>query len=275
MKIFTDGLFKIGNTHNVCQDYVHHGQEFLPFCVVSDGCSGSKNSDIGSRILSHSFEQVMKLIGKEKIIDFPAKDLAAKVQSFAYGCIANLGVSEDALHATLLFAVVNQEENKLRVTMIGDGVLALKMKNSNEASVLKSDFSKDYPLYPSYLADKDLLEHYDLVNKKVGQEVTHQWISGEEPVDAKVNQDKYIYEIILPLDQVEWVMLASDGLDTFIESEIPNRPQSMEKLVIPNFKAIKTRQGEFVTRRINKMLYKEFSDFKHEDDLSVAGISII
>jgi hypothetical protein len=275
MKIFTDGLFKIGSAHNVCQDYVHHGQEFLPFCVISDGCSGSKNSDIGSRILSHSFEQVMKLIGKEKIINFPAKDLAAKVQSFAYSCIANLGVSKDSLHATLLFAVANQQDNRLRVTMIGDGVLALKMKGSDDASVLKSDFSKDYPIYPGYLNDKDLLEHYDLVNEKVDQKVTHEWIFGKAPANGKVNKDKYIYEIILPLDEVEWVMLASDGLDTFIESEFPNRSQDMKKLVIPNFKAIKTRQGEFVTRRINKMLYKEFSDFKHEDDLSVAGISIV
>jgi serine/threonine protein phosphatase PrpC len=275
MKIFTDGLFKIGSTHNVCEDYVHHGQEFLPFCVVSDGCSGSKNSDIGSRILAHSFEQVMKLIGKEKIINYPARKLAGRVQSYAYSNIANLGIPEDALHATLLFAVINPNEKKLRVTMIGDGVLALKMKDSNDSIVLKSDFSKDYPIYPGYFNNNELLKRYDLINEDEEQEVTHNWIVGKEPKNGKVSHDEYIYEIILPLDQVEWVMLASDGIDTFVEEEFPNRGQNTEKLVIPYFKDVKARQGAFVTRRINKMLGKELSDFKHEDDLSVAGISII
>lgn len=275
MKIFTDGLFKIGSTHNVCEDYVHHGQEFLPFCVVSDGCSGSKNSDIGSRILAHSFEQVMKLIGKEKIINYPARKLAGRVQSYACSNIANLGIPEDALHATLLFAVINPNEKKLRVTMIGDGVLALKMKDSNDSIVLKSDFSKDYPIYPGYFNNNELLKRYDLINEDEEQEVTHNWIVGKEPKNGKVSHDEYIYEIILPLDQVEWVMLASDGIDTFVEEEFPNRGQNTEKLVIPYFKDVKARQGAFVTRRINKMLGKELSDFKHEDDLSVAGISII
>lgn len=275
MKIYTDGLFKKGSTHTVCQDYVHHGQEFLPFCVVSDGCSGSKNSDIGSRILAHSFEQVMKLIGKDKIINYPARSLAARVQSYAYSNIANLGIAENSLYATLLFAVANQEDNELRVTIIGDGILALKLKNTNEAMVLKSDFSKDYPIYPGYFNNSELLNHFARINKEEEQEITHQWIVGKVPECAKVNNDEYIYEIVLPLDQVEWVMLASDGIETFVEEDFPNRAQNMEKLVIPYFKAIKARQGAFVTRRINKMLIKELSEFTHEDDLSVAGISII
>ena len=155
------------------------------------------------------------------------------MQSYAYSNIANLGIPEDALHATLLFAVANKDENKLRVTMIGDGVLALKMKDSEESVVLKSDFSKDYPIYPGYFNNEELLKRYQVINKQEAQEVTHNWIVGKEPVNGQVNNDEYIYEIILPLDQVEWIMLASDGIDTFVEEELPNRAQNMEKLVIP------------------------------------------
>jgi hypothetical protein len=275
MKVFTDGLFKIGSTHKVCQDYVHHGQDFLPFAVVSDGCSGSNNSDIGSRILAHSFEQVMKLIGREKIITYPAKSLAARVQSYAYSNIANLGIDESSLHATLLFAVANEEQNKLRVTMIGDGVFAYKLKSSDQPAIVKSDFSHDYPVYPGYFNNNELMHEYERVNLEVGQEVTHTWIQGSQPEGYLPNKCKYIFNIVLPLDEIEWAMLSSDGIDTFVGEAFPNEAQNTKDLVLPYFSAIKARQGEFVTRRINKMLNKELSGFIHEDDLSVAGISFI
>lgn len=275
MKIFTDGLFRIGSTHKVCQDYIHHGQDFLPFAVVSDGCSGSKNSDIGSRILAHSFEQVMKLIGKDNIINYPAKSLAARVQSYAYSNIANLGIDESSLHATLLFAVANQEQGKLRVTMIGDGFLAYKLKSQDAPHIIKSDFSHDYPVYPGYFNNSELMHEFERVNTEVGQNVTHEWLQGKSPEGYIPNKCKYIFNLILPLEEIEWVMLTSDGIGTFVDEAFPNAALNTEETVLPYFSGIKARQGEFVTRRINKMLTKELTGNIHEDDISVAGISFI
>lgn len=275
MKFFTDGLYRIGSTHKVCQDYVHHGQEFLPFAVVSDGCSGSKNSDIGSRILAHSLEQVMKLIGKDKVITYPAKSFAARVQSYAYSNIANLGIDESSLHATLLFTIANQEQNKLRVTMIGDGFLSYKLKNKDEAIIVKSDFSHDYPVYPGYFNNNELMHEYEKVNMEIGQRVTHEWIQGNKPDGYLPDKCKYIFNLILPLDQIEWITLTTDGIDTFVGKEIPNSAINTSEKVLPSLTSIKSRQGEFVTRRIHKMLTKELSDYKHEDDISIAGLSII
>lgn len=275
MKFFTDGLFKIGSTHKVCQDYIHHGQDFLPFAVVSDGCSGSKNSDIGSRILAHSFEQVMKLIGKDKIINYPAKTLAARVQSYAYSNIANLGIDESSLHATLLFAVANEEENRLRVTMIGDGIFAYKLKSSDKPAIVQSTFSHDYPAYPGYFNNSALMHEFEKVNLEINQVISHDWIQGEKPEGYVPDKCKYIFDITLPLDQIKWVMLTSDGIETFVGEEFPNEEVNSNEVVLPYFSAIKARQGEFVTRRINKMLNKELKGLVHKDDLSVAGISII
>ena len=45
----TDGAFYIGTTHEVCQDYCMAENDAI---VVSDGCSGSPGTDMGSRVLS-------------------------------------------------------------------------------------------------------------------------------------------------------------------------------------------------------------------------------
>lgn len=275
MKIYTDGLFEKGSTHSVCEDYVFHGSFPVPFVVLCDGCSGSKHSDVGARLLAHAVPKVLNLMNSEEAFDLSAEEFAISVfQQARIACLA-LGLSKSSLSATLLVALYEPKTNNMRVIMVGDGILAIKTKNDNSVDVLQVDFSEDYPAYPGYFADHSLLDEYKKTMTKVDQKISFNWLIGALPLDAKVVSHPYIYEIVLPATSLDWLMLSSDGIDTFIEKELPQRTQDLKKLVLPSFIGIKQSQGTFVKRRIGKMLRSELDEFTHEDDLSVVGMSVV
>lgn len=66
MTLTPDAFFTIGKTHTVCQDYAHAG--FIPgtdqaYAIVSDGCSGSPDTDFGSRFMVTAAIQVLAKYG--------------------------------------------------------------------------------------------------------------------------------------------------------------------------------------------------------------------
>ena len=50
--INVDHYMTIGSSHQVCEDYIISGTEPFPYIILSDGCSSSKDTDIGARILA-------------------------------------------------------------------------------------------------------------------------------------------------------------------------------------------------------------------------------
>ena len=60
MKI--DSAFQIGKTHDICEDFALTGTKnsIVPYTIVSDGCSSSPLTDVGSRILS--FAAIVRLL---------------------------------------------------------------------------------------------------------------------------------------------------------------------------------------------------------------------
>ena len=66
--MYTDSYFKIGKSHKVCEDYArakeiphpYLAKEKLPYAVVSDGCSGSEDTDFGSRLMAISVETALR-----------------------------------------------------------------------------------------------------------------------------------------------------------------------------------------------------------------------
>ena len=59
-----DSFFKIGSTHNICQDYAISGRDEhykVDYAIISDGCSGAEDTDIGSRLVSLIAKQNISL----------------------------------------------------------------------------------------------------------------------------------------------------------------------------------------------------------------------
>ena len=124
--IFKDSLFSIGSTHEVCEDYSLSGGDLINFCIVSDGCSGADNSDIGSRALSHALKKCIEQMGPRTIMTSPASVLVAMTYDVARSSMLSLGVDLTCLHATLLFALADTKNDLVRIIMVGDGFLSIK-----------------------------------------------------------------------------------------------------------------------------------------------------
>lgn len=274
MRFSVDSLFKIGSTHAVCQDYTLHGESILPYAVLSDGCSGAPHSDIGARLMCHAAPQVLRLMGEDQLFESNAKDIVLKAQGIASLGQVHMSLPSNALYATFLLAYASENRNAIRIIMAGDGFLMCK-KQGGEVSVLHANYDKDYPFYPAYLASMGHLAEYEKITEKAGQSVTHNWILGSAPVGSAQRKENHIFDITIPANEIEWVMLSSDGLETFTGRDDQSLPVGLVEDVIPLITNIKGLQGTFITRRLGKMLKKELSTHEHADDLSVAGISIL
>src|SRR3989344_1416575 len=65
MKLFSDHHFSIGEQHfrqgKPCQDYALSGEfENISFAIVSDGCSGGDNTDLGARLTALAAASAIK-----------------------------------------------------------------------------------------------------------------------------------------------------------------------------------------------------------------------
>ena len=105
-----DDFFTIGNSHVICDDYATSRADGPLRAVVSDGCSGSPNTDCGSRILANLALRNPNWSSQE------AGDV--RRQRF---------LPVDSLDATLLIAEV--DSSYITVSAYGDGVIAAQGKD--------------------------------------------------------------------------------------------------------------------------------------------------
>jgi len=61
-----DHHYEIGSSHVACEDYAMSGtQEGLTYAILSDGCSASKDSDVGARILCHLAKSALMYLHRQ------------------------------------------------------------------------------------------------------------------------------------------------------------------------------------------------------------------
>ena len=108
MIVHVDDFLHIGQTHNVCEDYILSDVDPFPYIVLSDGCSSSRDSDFGSRILTH--------VTKRLLTDshVPLHVLSQHAICEAGVVSRMLKLHETSLDATLMFLLIilfNLEDN--------------------------------------------------------------------------------------------------------------------------------------------------------------------
>jgi len=268
--MYSDSIYRIGSTHSVCEDYALSGvyDKKAAWAIVSDGCSSSQNTDIGSRILSQ--------LGK-KYIESACEQTDCRYTNLLDGvdtryflmegakkmCLA-LGLPLFSLDATLLSVAANKD--KYKVVCWGDGVVITKFSDGM-CHIIELESFDSYPSYLSYfLHDKN-----DLGISKVEQ--MRNMGMHTEVRFFTMNQDKVVHferSYILPFLEpyvsdvevmdTECVLLCSDGIQSFFDTEKndfnnPTTPVNFMEVVkeLVDFKGFK---GEFVARRCNKMLKK-------------------
>lgn len=262
-----DGYFAIGKTHTVCQDYVRCGT--LPngrsYTIVSDGCSSSKDTDIGARLLVLAAEAYIQ----NNPVPLDRMVFGTIIES-ARECSRLLGLDQTCLDATLLIAI--ETETQILVYKMGDGVVALRQRDG-KWGYSYPEFGSGAPYYPNYLMDEPRHEVYrnqpdDSVKCFAG--------NGTEEIKFNVTLHDYAMAIGLPTvyDKAKFdlVVLTTDGACSFRDGLTPVAVSDVIRQILD----VKVPTGEFMVRRAKRFLgsYCTNNGLHHDDDLGIGAIFI-
>lgn len=269
--------------HN-CQDYaingelITYGKEELrnihcPFIALSDGCSSSRNVDIGARIISHLAKQHYE----ENRFKYPELMIthADKIRDY-------FEVNSDCLDATLTFMVPRIDDKEIDVFMFGDGSIILLDKDERFKTLITVDFEGNAPYYLSYLLNDKRKEVYDeFVRSKQNKTkiVTYQNITREPGQETISNFNTYVDHenfspFIFNMEEYSAILVTTDGIQSFYDFD---NLQKIDKFdIAKELCNIKNIKGEFIKRRCIKML-KDYAiqNIYNTDDFSVGGLIIL
>ncbi|MDG1479296.1 MAG: hypothetical protein P8R54_06870 [Myxococcota bacterium] len=225
--------YAIGTSHTVCQDYARAVGERA---LLSDGCSGSPDTDIGARLLVCAALQDPTLDG----------GLPARAAQTARGWATSQGLAvpdhtPGCLDATLLLAW--QDGDHLRALVSGDGAVVLRYRCGKIAChPIEHGPTPPYPIY-----------HHQPARR------------------ARLATPPAPILFSAPVAEVDLLAVLSDGVFTFTgpHGAIPADEIAAELL------AVRAPVGDFFTRRLRRFRTRTCTDrgWQHSDDLSIAGVA--
>ena len=255
-----DSFFTIGKSHKVCEDYALCNPEKHNVFGISDGCSSSKNTDFGSRIMLKAFEHSIDSIVKNPthIMQYIHVASSKILNSF------NGTLQSAALDATLNVGFENSS-GEIEINVIGDGYIVAVFKNGNY-SIYEIDYSDNAPYYITYMFNSAR----DLEYKKVVQ-VKNFNCTTYDKLGNLLNETKTVsnspYEnLFFPKDDYISVSLFSDGLKTLIPNDISADKIPLHEVVNqlitfpqPNGEFVKRKCLSFLKKNKEHMFYDDFS----------------
>lgn len=258
-ELSSDSIFFKGSTHKVCQDYATHAfNSKKAFAAISDGCSGSPKTDIGSRLL---LELVYGLVVSGSTV--PLYE-AIGVLSDSFKDLFP-GLTRRCLDATVWYAVVSVDDDgnaTYEVRGHGDGSFTIGNIKSKVLETTHVRYTDNAPEYPSNAAIWDSPERQTRVVST---------FDGATVISGDPGSSKHQFVKSGKLESGDFLLLTSDGIDSFLANNAPVGWDSM----IPGLTGFKSLNGEFVTRRLQMFnRTNEKVGLSHFDDLSVAGISL-
>lgn len=263
-----DCAYHIGKTHFVCQDYAISGLQFeQPYVIVADGCSGSKDTDVGARLLAQA--------AKSFVLCPVLSDMYQPTIITAGTWRLMMGLEENALDATLM--TLSVKNGMLRAGIYGDGVLAVMYKKLPKLVIHQISYPSGYPNYLNYIAN---IERRSRVSKLI-QGSCNSFSLGNSGQFAAIGNsvlgDKpFYYEA--PIEDITYAAVMTDGTGSFVKAIETETSKTQEPVtivqVLEEMLAFKSFQGAFVQRRLQRFA-KDCSEkqWSHSDDLSMGVIS--
>ena len=247
-----DTAYAIGSTHTICQDYAY--SSMTPkhtYIIVSDGCSASNHSDVGSRILVH---QTAALIDDGLSLNHA---LFQEAIERSRHMINRLSLPTSALDCTLM--VAHKSGKEVRVLICGDGVLSYQYEGELPVGYERS-YPSNAPGYISYWGDQDRTELYRLQDLGV-----YERRFGTQ--DGVFQSDGLsLFSLNLPIKGLKWIALFSDGVSSF-------QSLSVEE-VVSYLTEFPINSGAFVKRRLRRFIRKTCpkSGWHNRDDIAIATL---
>jgi len=262
-----DTFMTIGKNHKVCEDYILSGTNPIPYIIISDGCSSSKGSDMGARLLCFLAQQYIKFRQPQTEKFAPDhNEMGLWIIHNAELVGKQLGLPKNSLDATLIIAYkAFNYDNCVRVHLYGDGCIVHFGPEFLNIKII--EYSKNAPYYLSYKIDieRNLLYHQMLQEKFIKTYSSEQSDSSLERFHYDI---PFTFHYNLGVEK-NGLLIASDGLASFFRfnSSIISFPAYVE-----NFFAFKTTKGEFLKRRANKELKTLAKEgIYNADDLSIGA----
>ncbi len=259
----SDSHYAIGKGHLTCQDYALNGQDPVPFAVIADGCSSSKDSDMGARLLS--------LAAKEYLSDhfsrtsappsYRKMGLMTALKAQASG--RALGIDDRALDATLLMAFVAGERGFAYV--FGDGFVITRDR-AGCWRTLRFEYSHNAPFYPSYLCTPARLCEYRSFSRGQKKRVRDTDKRSQGDFDCRSKS-----VLVFAAHDIDLLAVVSDGLDSFVNrsDKIRIRAEDMATEILTS----NTRSPGFIKRRTRRGLRNLAAKRVFPaDDLSVGAL---
>lgn len=265
-------LFKIGTSHEVCQDYSLSGQTSsgIAYGIVSDGSSSCPMTDVGSRLISLNLEKSLEYANRFRLSELSDDAYFKNYATYlplvdCFHQLDQLRIITDCLTATLLNFQVG--EDSYFVGMAGDGVFGKFYKNG-DAEIVAITYSENYPMYPIYTYDTKMLDQYK--NLKQSKIIETYRFNLSNPTDLG-------YQVCLISDfaTFDYFKGGTDGLSSlFIASDglLSLQNQSCREQLVRLFAKLgsfPSTQGEFLQRKWNFMLKKD--NYSFSDDVSIAS----
>ena len=279
LRFHADSAYVIGADHSVCQDYsAVKNDDDRAVAILSDGCSGSKDTDFGSRILTRTaLGPLRELLHASSLYTNVEQEVAEASRKLFYQIVIdrasrtckNLDMPLECLDATLL--TLSASEDSWTAMMYGDGVMAFG-KEDGTLEILSCDFDRSYPRYLSYLTSLERLDAFNAVDGNT-QRLRSTTISPSDQVrsDTIITNQEYSYSSGKS-SEYKFIAVMSDGVKSFTDSQGDPVPWVQ---VVHELCSFKNWEGEFARRRLNGFLKKSRkAGWRHDDDLSIAAIAI-
>ena len=262
-----DSAFTIGTTHSICQDYaiaVNDGT--TSYAIISDGCSTSKNTDIGARLLVQAAVQIISSEHKQAVDTLP---IAASRRALQWA--QHIGLSLPSIDATLLIAYSDGDD--LIISASGDGVIVLETAAGGMETFAIS-YPSGFPFYPAYSHQPERLGSWRS-NECAHKEIQH-FLNGS----SETNKSSFDTEVFrLKASDFKHATIISDGVYSFYRAQETQTSKQLNAIpmqqILTEIVSFKGGTGSFVARRLQK-LKRALSarQTHHFDDLAIGAIHL-
>lgn len=275
-----NNCFEIGSSHIVCQDYSLSGQienthGVFNYGIICDGCSSSRDSDVGARILGMATRRVLinelALIGNvvnlAEANEFGNKIVNEIMKSNDYEFL----LKNNSFDSTLLFFICDDEH--YRIFAFGDGCVYVDCQGKHVYSI---EYAENAPPYLSYRLDKDRLWQYSGRYGNTNKNINI-WNFDNSPYVIKNSSISIVESPYLDLfgniENMNQISLFTDGIfsfekyngNLFEKSDFPEHINSYVNYPV--------KRGEFTVRNFKFNAKNNLKNsIRHFDDLSCASI---
>lgn len=293
--MISDSYFEQGSTHEVCEDYALHGENYA---ILSDGCSNGGgpriDSDWGARLICKAAE--------EQIEKFDPNILVPLIGSRAKMLMSSLpNLVPDCLTATLMMLRVL--DGNFHAFTIGDGVVGGKRKDGRwKIHVIefpKGPFYLKYNIFGEEQGFFDAFGDKYTVGTYFGKLMTPEMAPPDAPeYRGRVSQwEQFMtysekeftlnpaepYNLFeFPVEEYEFAFVSSDGMQSFYQPRISATKKHNENICVldalrvvmdfvtirPSFARLQ-RHWAFKQDRAGTLIRR---NWKNGDDVSVGVI---